>query len=93
VRISAITLDTLLELVRGQVIHELGENSLSGIHPSLSKIRADGCQSAPALDFAATNSNRKIRVTSYRFNYQLDIPDSPILAGTTDIQLSCVSHM
>src|ERR1035438_2044570 len=81
VRISAITLDTLLELVRGQVIHELGENSLSGIHPSLSEIRADGCQLAPALDFAATNSNRKIRVTSYRFNYLLDILDSPILAG------------
>jgi hypothetical protein len=40
VRISAIALDTLLELVGGQVIHELGEDSLSGIHPSLSAIRA-----------------------------------------------------
>jgi hypothetical protein len=40
VRISAVTLNTLLELVGGQVIHELGEDSLSGIHPSLSAIRA-----------------------------------------------------
>ena len=40
VRISAITLDTLLELVGGQVIHELGEDCLSGIHPSLSEMHA-----------------------------------------------------
>ena len=33
-RISAITLDTLLELVGRQMIHELGEDGLSGIHPS-----------------------------------------------------------
>jgi hypothetical protein len=81
VRISAITLDALLKLVEGQVIHELGEHSLSGIHPSLSEIRADGFQSVPTLGFPMANSNRKIRVTSYRFNYLLDIPDSPILAS------------
>jgi hypothetical protein len=62
------------------VIHELGEDSLSGIHPSLSETRAEEpLQSLPSL--YATNSNRKTRVTSYRINYLLDIPDSPILAG------------
>jgi len=49
-RISAITLNTFLELVEGQVIHELGEDSLSGIHPSLSEMRADGRLSAPTSD-------------------------------------------
>jgi hypothetical protein len=48
VRISAKTLDTLLELVGGQVIHQLGEDSLSGIHPSLSVIRAGCGHSEPA---------------------------------------------
>ena len=80
VRISAITLDTFLELVGGQVIHELGEDSLSGIHPSLSETRAEvPLQCQPS--HYATNSNRKIRVTSYRVNYLLDISGSPILAG------------
>jgi hypothetical protein len=46
VRISAITLDTLLKLVGGQVIHELGEDCPSGIHPSLSEIFAYGYQSS-----------------------------------------------
>jgi hypothetical protein len=63
VRISAITLDALLELVGGQVIQELGEDSLSGVHPSLSAIRAACGHSALALGFAAANSNRKNRVT------------------------------
>jgi len=47
------------------VIHELREDCLSGIHPSLSKIRADGRRSLPTLGFAAVNSNRKMRVTRY----------------------------
>ena len=42
VRISSITLDTLLELVGGQVIQKLGEDGLSGIHPSLSAISVVG---------------------------------------------------
>jgi hypothetical protein len=40
VRIAAITLDTLLELVRRQAIHELRKDSLADIHPSLSVILA-----------------------------------------------------
>jgi hypothetical protein len=60
--ISAITLNALLELVGGQLIHELGEDGLSGIHPSLSAIGSIGRHSALALGFAATNSNRKNRV-------------------------------
>jgi hypothetical protein len=66
VRISAIALDTLLELVGGQVIQELGEDGLSGIHPSFSAIRAPCAYSALALASAAENSNRKTRVISYR---------------------------
>jgi hypothetical protein len=62
VRISAVALDTLLELVGGQVIHELGEDSLSGIHPSLSAIRAGRGHSVADLGSAAIISNRKNRV-------------------------------
>src|ERR1039458_6409469 len=65
VRISAITLDALLELVGGQVIQELGENGLSGIHPSLSAIGAACGHSRPAPDFAPSISNRKMRVIGY----------------------------
>ena len=59
VRISTIALDTLLELVRGQVIQELGEDGLSGIHPSLSAIGAIEGQSRPAPDPAAFNFKSK----------------------------------
>ena len=80
-RISAITLDTLLELVEGRVIHELGEDSLSGIHPSLSAIRAACGHSEPAPGLAAVNSNRKMRVTHYRICYVLVMTGDLILAG------------
>jgi hypothetical protein len=66
VRISTIALDAFLKLVGGQVIQELGEDALSGIHPSLSAIRATCGHSALALGFAAVNSNRKMRVIFYR---------------------------
>jgi hypothetical protein len=59
VRISSITLDTLLELVGGQVIDELGGDSLSGIHPSLSKIRAASGHPALALGSAAIHFKSK----------------------------------
>jgi hypothetical protein len=59
VRISSITLDTLLELVGGQVIDELGEDSLSGIHPSLSKIRAASGHPALAPGSAAIQFKSK----------------------------------
>lgn len=81
VRISAITLDTFLELVGGQVIHELREDCLTGIHSSLSEMRADGRLSA-ATPIAAANSNRNIQVASYRFNYLLDIPGQPDFSRT-----------
>jgi hypothetical protein len=38
VRVTAITGDTLLKLVGGQVRHELSEYSLADVHPSLSAI-------------------------------------------------------
>jgi hypothetical protein len=44
------------------VIHELGEDSLSGIHPSLSAIRAGRGHSVADLGSAAIISNRKNRV-------------------------------
>ena len=62
--ISAIKLDTFLELVPGQVIQELGEDGLSGIHPLLSAIGGIGRHAALVLGFAAKNSNRKNRVIS-----------------------------
>ena len=59
VRIAAITLDTLLELVGGQVIHELGEDCLSGIHPSLLTIGATSRHPAFAPGSAASNFKSK----------------------------------
>jgi hypothetical protein len=59
VRISAIALDTLLELVGGQVIQELGEDGLSGIHPSLSAIGAIEGHSRPTPNPAVFNSKSK----------------------------------
>jgi hypothetical protein len=58
-RISAIALNALLELAGGEVIQELGEDGLSGIHPSLSAIGAIEGQSRPALDPAAFNFKSK----------------------------------
>jgi hypothetical protein len=46
VSIAAISNDTLLKLVGGQVVHELSKNGLAGIHPSLSAI---GEESAAAV--------------------------------------------
>jgi hypothetical protein len=42
VRVTAITGDTLLKLVGGQVRHELSKYSLTDIHPSLSAIATGG---------------------------------------------------
>jgi hypothetical protein len=59
VRISAIALDTLLELVGRQVIQELGEDSLSGVHPSLSAIGVIEGHSRPVPDPATFNFKSK----------------------------------
>ncbi len=59
VRISAIALDTLLELVGRQVIQELGEDSLSGVHPSLLTIGAASGHPALAPGSAAVNFKSK----------------------------------
>ena len=59
VRISAIPLDTLLQLVRGQVIQELGEDGLPDIHPSLLTIGAASGHPALAPGSAAINFKSK----------------------------------
>lgn len=59
VRISAIALDTLLELVGRQVIQELGEDGLSDIHPSLLTIGAASGHPALAPGSAAINFKSK----------------------------------
>jgi hypothetical protein len=79
--ISTIALDTLLELVGGQVIQKLGEDGLSGIHPALSAIAVPCGHSALALTSAAGISNRKTRVISYRFWYVMVTVGRPNLAG------------
>jgi hypothetical protein len=81
VRISAIALDALLELVGRQMIQELGEDGLSGIHHSLLTINAVGGHPALAHVLLPSISNRKIRVTAYRVQYVLVTTISPILAG------------
>jgi len=42
-RVTPIAQDTLLKLVRGQVLHELGEDRSTDMHPSLS-------ETAPGLE-------------------------------------------
>jgi hypothetical protein len=78
VRISAIALDTLLELVGRQVIQELGEDGLSGVHPSLLTIGAASGHPALALGSAAINFKSKnesytlSRVICDRYSERLD---------------------
>jgi hypothetical protein len=79
--ISTIALDALLKLVGGQVIQQLGEDGLSGIHPLLSAIGAPCGHSALALASAAGNSNRKTRVIFYRVWYAMGTAGRPNLAG------------
>jgi hypothetical protein len=57
VRVPVITLDTLLEFVKRQVIDELEKHSLPGIHPSFSAIRDDPIE----------NSNRKYKLNVIHF--------------------------
>ena len=59
VRISAIALDTLLELVGRRVIQELGKDGLSGVHSSLLTIGAASGHPAFAPDSAAINFKSK----------------------------------
>jgi hypothetical protein len=59
-RIAAITGYALLELVRGEVINELSEYSLAGIHPSLSAIAIRAGHGRFAFSSAGKSSNRKI---------------------------------
>jgi hypothetical protein len=81
VRISAITLDTLLKLVRGQVIQKLGEDGLSGVHPSFLTIGAASGHPALAPVLPPSISNRKMRVIFYPLQYVLVTERGPILAG------------
>jgi hypothetical protein len=60
VRVAPIPRNASLKLVPGQIIHDLGEHSLSGIHPPLSKIRPPDRQSATRVhpnQFKSKNPN------------------------------------
>jgi hypothetical protein len=59
VRISAIALDALLEIVGGQVIQGLGEDCLSGIHPSSSAISAIRSHLPIGAGYAGVNFKSK----------------------------------
>jgi hypothetical protein len=78
VRISAIALDTLLELVRGQVIQELEEDGLSSVHPSLLTIAdASGhpalAPGSAAINFKSKNESYTLsRVICDRYSEQPD---------------------
>jgi hypothetical protein len=66
VSIAAITGDTLVKLVGGQVVHELSKNGLAGMHPSLSAIRQGARRGGFSPVRAQKSSNRKIESPSYR---------------------------
>ena len=71
VRVPAITLDTFLEFVKRQVIHEQGKHSLSGIHPSFFSNLANQIE----------NSNQKMRFISYPVYYVRITSNMRILCG------------
>jgi len=62
VRITAITRDTLLKLVGGQMPHELSKYSLTDIHPSLSAIATPLSLPAVERGIYLKSSNRQIQV-------------------------------
>jgi hypothetical protein len=66
VGIAMIACDALLKLVGGQVIHQLGEDSLAEIHSSLSAIEA-GLE-----DNGAGASFRRKKLKSKKLNLLLD---------------------
>ena len=59
VRVTPIAGDTLLKLVGGQMLHELGKDSLAEIHLSLSTIAPGSRRGAFGTVFAGKSSNRK----------------------------------
>jgi hypothetical protein len=85
VRISAIAFDTLLELVGRQVIQELGEDGMSGVHPSLLTIGAASGHPALAPGSAAINFKSKnesytlSHVICVRYSEQLDFSRTPLI--------------
>jgi hypothetical protein len=82
VRVTAITGDTLLKLVGGQVPHELSEYSLADIHPSLSTIATPVPAPAVLAAFGPENfSNRKIANSPYLADSGLVIGEAKYLAG------------
>ena len=65
--ISTIALDALLKLVGGQVIQKLGEDGLSGIHPSLSAISVVGSHlpiAAGSADVIFKSKNESYKLKS-----------------------------
>jgi hypothetical protein len=62
-----IALDALLKLVAGQVIQKLGEDGLSGIHPSLSAISVVGSHlpiAAGSADVIFKSKNESYKLKS-----------------------------
>ena len=65
--ISTIALDALLKLVGGQVIQKLGEDGLSGIHPSLSALSVVGSHlpiAAGSADVIFKSKNESYKLKS-----------------------------
>src|SRR5215831_12949499 len=60
--ITAIACDTFLKLVGGQMVHQLSEDSLTEIHPSLSERRRGPSAGFSRLKLRRKNSNRKNQI-------------------------------
>src|SRR5215212_6004874 len=79
--ITAIARNTLLKLVGGQMVHQLSEDSLAEIHPSLSERHPDLSGGFWGLTLRRKNSNRKNRIQPQASDFTWVIPLGKMLAG------------
>src|SRR5438067_12193370 len=79
--ITAIARDALLEFVGGQMVHQLSEDNLAGIHPSLSEMASRPGGTVPGSDCAGKSSNRKNQLHPQPTDAPWVISLSEILAG------------
>jgi hypothetical protein len=79
--VAAIARNTPLKLVGRQVVHELSEDGLTGIHPSLSEMAAVWVEAVSGPPSARKISNRKISTHPQAADFTVVIARQKTLAG------------
>ena len=83
-RVAAVTGHALLEFVFGQVLHDLGENGTSEVHPPFCGLLLPRPKQPIS---AARSSNRKTRVSGYQsdsaqvFRFQKNLSRTPVIGS------------